>query len=168
MKESGFYIISDKFFEDFPDPYLKGNKEENRPHYYALYDDISKLYWMIPMSSRIEKYRAIIETRKKKNQPCDILHIAKLDNGKEGVFLIQDIFPVTEDYIERKYTIAENHLCVTSEHLIDTIAKKAKNVLTLIRKGVILNPTQPNVLKIEKDIKNRSADSLIKGIKSTY
>lgn len=33
LKERGFYVIRDKFFEDFPDPYLKGNKEERRPHY---------------------------------------------------------------------------------------------------------------------------------------
>lgn len=26
MKKTGFYIIKDKFFEDMPDPYLKGNK----------------------------------------------------------------------------------------------------------------------------------------------
>ena len=158
MKECGFYIISDKFFDDFPDPNLKGNKEENRPHYYAFYDDVSKLYWMIPMSSRIEKYRAIIEARKRNNKPCDILHIAKLDNNKEGVFLIQDIFPVSEEFVEREYTIADNHLRVTSEHLAETISQKAKNVIMLIRKGVKLNPTQPDVLKIEKTLKNHSAD----------
>lgn len=26
MKKTGCYIIKDKFFEDMPDPYLKGNK----------------------------------------------------------------------------------------------------------------------------------------------
>ena len=26
MKKTGFYIIKDRFFEDMPDPYLKGNK----------------------------------------------------------------------------------------------------------------------------------------------
>ena len=30
MKKTGFYIIKDKFFEDMPDPYLKGNKAGNR------------------------------------------------------------------------------------------------------------------------------------------
>ncbi len=28
MKKTGFYIIKDKFFEDMPDPYLKGNSWE--------------------------------------------------------------------------------------------------------------------------------------------
>ncbi len=28
MKKTGFYIIKDKFFEDMPDPYLKGNETD--------------------------------------------------------------------------------------------------------------------------------------------
>ena len=38
MRKNGFYIVKDKFFEDMSDPYLKGNKEENRPHYYCFED----------------------------------------------------------------------------------------------------------------------------------
>ena len=40
MEKSGFYIIKDKFFEDMPDPYLKGNESENRPHYYCFEDNV--------------------------------------------------------------------------------------------------------------------------------
>ena len=40
MKKTGFYIIKDKFFEDMPDPYLKGNKAGNRPHYYCFEDTV--------------------------------------------------------------------------------------------------------------------------------
>lgn len=29
MKKTSFYIIKDQFFEDMPDPYLKGNKAGN-------------------------------------------------------------------------------------------------------------------------------------------
>lgn len=38
MKKSAFYIIKDKFFDDMSDPYLKGNKKGNRPHYYCFKD----------------------------------------------------------------------------------------------------------------------------------
>ena len=47
MKKTGFYIIKDSFFEDMNEPYLKGNKEGNRPHYYCFEDSVSGLYWMI-------------------------------------------------------------------------------------------------------------------------
>ena len=47
MKKTGFYIIKDMFFGDMSDPYLKGNKEGNRPHYYCFEDTCTGIYWMI-------------------------------------------------------------------------------------------------------------------------
>ena len=44
-----------QFFDDMDEPYLKGNKKGNRPHYYCFEDAASGLYWMIPLSSRIDK-----------------------------------------------------------------------------------------------------------------
>ena len=41
---------------------------------------------MILVSSRIDKYKNIIKEKKQEGKPCDILHIAKLDNDKESVF----------------------------------------------------------------------------------
>ena len=127
------------------DPYLKGNKEANRPHYYCFKDKENGLYWMIPLSSRIDKYKRIINRKISSGKPCDILHIIKLDNGKESVFLIQDMFPITEEYIERKYTIANNHLTVTSERSAMEIEKKAKKVMNMLKKGVKFTPTQPDI-----------------------
>lgn len=145
MIERGFYIIKDKFFEDMNDPYLKGNKESSRPHYYCFKEEDTGLFWMIPLSSRIGKYQKIINNKSKNGRPCDILHIAKLDNGRKSAFLIQDMFPITEKYIERKYTIANNHLIVTSEHLAKELNKKAKKVRNLLEKGVKFTPTQPDI-----------------------
>lgn len=88
MKKTGFYIIKDKFFEDMPDPYLKGNKAGNRPHYYCFEDTNTGIYWMIPLSSRIDKYKGIVEIKAKAGKPCDIIHIVKLDDSLESAFLI--------------------------------------------------------------------------------
>ena len=148
MKTTGFYIIKDKFFEDMLDPYLKGNKTENRPHYYCFEDTCTGIYWMIPLSSRIDKYRQIIQNKEKAGKPCDILHIVKLDDSKESVFLIQDMFPITEGYIEREYTIAGNHLILTSEHTVREIERKAKKVMGMLKRGIKFTPTQPNVMAI--------------------
>lgn len=145
MIERGFYIVKDEFFKDMNDPYLKGNKEANRPHYYCFKDEGTGLYWMIPLSSKIEKYKKIMRKKIASGKPCDILHIIKLDNDKESVFLIQDMFPITEEYIERTYTIGNNHLTVTSEHSALEIEKKAKKVMNLLKKGVKFTPTQPDI-----------------------
>lgn len=145
MKKTGFYVIKDQFFDDVADPYLKGNKGENRPHYYCFEDAKDGVYWVIPLSSRIEKYRKLIEARADAGRPCDILHIAKLDDGKESAFLIQDMFPITDKYIERAYTIAGNQLMLTSEHVANEIEKKARRVVGLLRRGIKFTPTQPDV-----------------------
>lgn len=150
--EHGFYIIDDKFFEDFPDPYLKGNKEQNRPHYYCLKDEGTGIYWIIPLSSKIDKFKRIVEKHKELNKPCDKIHIMKIA-GKENAFLIQDIFPVTEQYISREYTINNIHSKLLDEKPIKEIERKAKKILYLIRKGIKLMPTQPDVLKIEEQLK---------------
>ena len=155
MTERGFYIVSDRFFDDFPDPYLKGNKREQRPHYYCLVDKKTNLKWFIPMSSRVEKYQKIIDSKVKNGKPCDILHIAKLDSETESVFLIQDMFPITDEYIEREYTVAQNHLRVTNKNLATTIEKKAKRVLNMLRKNIKFTKTQPDVLLIEKTLLQR-------------
>ena len=148
MKPYGFYIIKDSFFIKINDPFLKGNKEESRPHYYCFQDANTNIYWMIPLSSRVEKYKRIIEKKQSQGKSCDILHIAKLDNGKENVFLIQDMFPITEQYIEREYTIGNNHLTLTSEKTIKEIDKKARKVLAMLKRGVKFTPTQPDLLAI--------------------
>ena len=152
MVQHGFYIISDKFFEDFPDPCLKGNKAENRPHYYAFLDEKTGLNWFVPMSSKVGKYQRIIDARKKRGQPCDIVHIAKLDNGKVSVFDILDVFPATPEYVKREYLFNNVHLRVTSEKTAKEIDKKVKRVLKLIHNGVKLSPTQPDVLYIENKL----------------
>ena len=155
MKRTGFYIIKDSFFEDMDDPYLKGNKEGNRPHYYCL-EDKDGLFWMIPLSSRVEKYKKIMERKKKAGKPCDIVHIVRLDDDRESAFLIQDMFPVMEEYIEREYTIAGNHMMLTSEHSVKDIERKAKKIMALIKRGVKFMPTQPDVNTTMKKLKENS------------
>ena len=148
MKKAGFYIIKDKFFEDMSDPYLKGNKVGNRPHYYCFEDMNTGIYWMIPLSSRIDKYRKTMEKKQKVGKPCDILHIVKLDDDRESAFLIQDMFPITEEYIEREYTIAGNHLMLTSEHTAREIEQKAGKVMGMLKRGIKFTPTQPDAMAI--------------------
>lgn len=148
MKKTGFYIIKDNFFEDMPDPYLKGNKAGNRPHFYCFEESTTGIYWMIPLSSKVDKFKKIIEKKEKAGKPCDILHIVKLDDDRESVFLIQDMFPITENYIEREYTIAGNHLILTSEHVAREIERKARKVVGMLKRGVKFMPTQADVIAI--------------------
>lgn len=158
-KENYFYIIDDQYFRDFPDPYLRGNHEENRPHYFA-FKETDQIFWMIPLSSRVDKYKRIIETRTAQGKPCDTLHILRVA-GKEQVFLIQDMFPVTEKYLKREYTINGIPLKIVNEKEIKAIQKKANKIYHLIIHNVRFSPTQPNVLAIRNELmKQIVADEL--------
>lgn len=108
---------------------------------------------MIPLSSQIDKYRRIVEKKEKVGRPCDIIHIVRLDDSRQSAFLIQDMFPITDKYIEREYTIAGNHLMLTSEHTVKEIEQKAKKVMGMLKRGVKFTPTQPNVTVILEKLK---------------
>lgn len=64
IEPCGLYIISDQYFLDFPNERYMDNKKESRPHYYAIRDN-DGIFWMIPLSSKVEKYRVKIEKTEK-------------------------------------------------------------------------------------------------------
>ncbi|ADK13618.1 hypothetical protein [Clostridium ljungdahlii] len=67
MKPGNFYFLRNDYFADFPDDKLMGNKEmvqgvsHDRHCFYAFYDDSTSLYWLIPFSSRVSKFKSIKE-----------------------------------------------------------------------------------------------------------
>ena len=67
------------------------------------------------------------------------------------------MFPITEEYIEREYTIGGNHLMLTSEHTANEIELKARKVIGMLKRGVKFTPTQPDFMAILKKLKERIA-----------
>ena len=64
IRQGYSYHIKDEFFDKVQDKYLMSNKENGnyRPHFYAIQDKKNQsLYWMIPISSQVEKYKDIAE-----------------------------------------------------------------------------------------------------------
>lgn len=131
---SGLYIIRDQYFLDFPnDQYM--DKTDDRPHFYALRDR-DRILWMIPLSSRVEKYRSKIDEIERDNGTgsCFLYYIAKI-NGKERAILIRDMFPVTEEYILRPYTINEIPYIMKNKKDIEAIRKKTARYLSMVKRG---------------------------------
>lgn len=105
VENGKFYFIKDNFFEIFKSYKLMENKENGnkRPCYFCFNDpENKKIIWFVPISSKIDKYKAIYENKKKKQKKVYNFVFGKV-LGKEKTFLIQNIFPTTEDYIESKY-----------------------------------------------------------------
>lgn len=86
-KEGYVYHIKDEYFEKVNDDMLMQNKENGtyRPTFYCLKDEKTSLLWMVPLSSRVDKFRAIHDKQAKNdpknaNKPDNI--IAKMIEGR--------------------------------------------------------------------------------------
>ena len=153
------YFIKDEFFDHIGEKYLKANKEATqRPHYYAFKDDSTGLLWVIPCSSKIDKYKNIIQQKIENHKKHDHIQIIKV-NGIEEAFLFQDMFPITEEYILNPYIKQNVFMEIKDVKKLENIKKNAKNIIKLMRHGVKFTPTQPDVIRIENIlIKELEAD----------
>ncbi|MBN8655827.1 MAG: hypothetical protein J0M11_08830 [Anaerolineae bacterium] len=154
-----FYFLQDKFFVDFDDPTLMRNKEgyrQGRPCFYAFMDVSNQIYWMIPVSSQVEKYRRFYQNRITRYGRCDNIVFGEL-LGYERAFLIQNMFPTTSNYIDSEYTHSTANVPVRLDGAFEKIlVQKAKKVLALTRQGVKL--VYPDILMIEQNLINRSVE----------
>ena len=85
-------------------------------------DDI---LWFVPMSSKVEKYQKIIDSKIKKYNKCDTIIIGNY-RGKNHAFLIQNMFPITQKYIDHIDTVQGKALQVPSEtrrEILDKVNK---------------------------------------------
>jgi len=75
MVANGLYKIKDKYYTDFPsDKHIQ--IKQGRPFYYAIQDQHG-MYWLIPLSTQIDKHKkkiTNIEAKRGKGN-CLIYHI---------------------------------------------------------------------------------------------
>lgn len=144
-----FYFISNEFFQTVQDPYLKVNyTSTKRPHYFAFYDENTSLYWLVPCSSKVEKFERLIKQKQEQHKPTDTIKIIKLF-GKKTVLLFQDMFPITLHYISEPYIKGGQVVRIADPKLVLSLEKNARKIINLLRKGIRFTPTQPDVIRIE-------------------
>ena len=158
IKIGYFYFIKDKFFEIIDDEELMQNKENGnkRPCYFCFKSkENDKIIWFIPISTKVEKYQKIyenkIEKQKKlgKKPSIDTIVFGYVSNVY-STLLIQNMFPVTEEYIENQYL--KNNVPITlSNKLQKEIIYKANKVLGLYNHGM-KNIIFPDIDKILKQL----------------
>ena len=137
VENGKFYFIKDEFFDIFKNYKLMKNKENGnkRPCYFCFNDPKNKkIIWFVPISSKVNKYRTIYENKKKTRKRVYNFVFGKV-LGKEKAFLIQNIFPTTEEFIESKYQNKMQDVEIT-ETLKQEIIKKSLNVIKLAEKGI--------------------------------
>lgn len=146
------YHISNSFYALVQDPYLMVNKEGNhyRPHFFFFADPATPgIFWAIPQSTRVEKYSALAEQKRRKYGKCNTILIGDF-GGRSNAFLIQNMFPIIEKYVEYEHTI--NGIGVKiHQKLTEELISNAKEVLALHHKGYkVLYPDVKRIYSIMK------------------
>ena len=138
-----FYFIKDSFFNLIDDNELMQNKENGnkRPCYYCIKSkEYDSVIWFIPVSTKVEKYKKIynnkIEKQIKlgKKPSIDTIVFGNVANIY-STFLIQNMFPVTNDYIESQYIKNKVPIRISNQ-LQEEIIYKANKVLNLYNRGM--------------------------------
>ena len=149
-----FYFIKDSFFDIIDDPELMKNKENGnkRPCYYCFKSkEYNNIIWFIPVSTKIDKYQKIYDYKIQKQiklgkkPSIDTIVFGDVANIYSA-FLIQNMFPVTEQYVESQYI--KNKVPIRLSNKLQTeIVDKATKVLNLYNHGM-KNIIFPNIDKI--------------------
>ncbi len=152
MYAGHFYFIKDQYFIDFPDPFLMQNKgpSHDRPCFYAFKDEKTGLYWMVPFSSQVGKFKSIHAKKVSRYGRCDTIDFGYV-LGHEKAFLIQNMCPITPDYIKEEYIDGNSNIPVRVNGPFEAnLARKAKRALELQRRSSKL--IYPDVLAIERKL----------------
>lgn len=156
IEDGRFYFISNKFIQEYGDKYnLMQNKESGnkRPCYFCFRDKIDKnIIWFIPISKQFEKYKSIYEKKKQKIHREPLNFVFGIVKDEHAVFLIQNMFPTTEEYIEEKYQVKKNDVTI-SKPLQREIIEKAEIILKLETKGIYV--AFSNLLEFKKELLDR-------------
>lgn len=151
IKTCGLYTIKDEYFSRFDAAgKMMDNKYARRPYYCGIKAD-NGILWLIPLSSKVEKYSLAIKRYEDKcgDGNCIFYYIAKL-KGKESAFLIGDVIPCVDEYIAKPFTIKGAPFVIEDRSDIKALRSKLVRFLALVRAGKL----HPNVdiLDIEKQL----------------
>ena len=157
------YFIKDDFYSRFPDCNLMVNKPSDdgsphsRPCCCLFKSPSSNLYWMVPISSQIFKYHFQYHYALQKYRLCDNISFGYV-LGKKRAFLIQNLFPVTEEYIEKAYLDANTDAPIhIPQSLLGDLCRKARKKIRFNKAGKLFGLT--DIVKIEQLLLLNHSDS---------
>ena len=85
------------------------------------------------MSSKVEKYKKIRDEKIKKYGSCDTILIRKF-LGKESVFLLQNMFPTIEKYVDHSHIVNGEETKVINQ-IAEDIEKVFNRLMRLVELG---------------------------------
>ncbi len=144
MNKGYFYFLKDIYSDKYSFKGVMPNKPQDndgnvhgRPYYYSMQDDENpQIMWMIPISSKVEKYQRICDEKfNKYHRKYDGIAFGNI-RGQKRAFLVQNMCPVISQYIDDTYLDSNTNLpIVLSEKTAFYIESKAKKMINLSKRG---------------------------------
>ena len=146
IKTGYLYHIKDEYFDVVNDDNLMTNHERGKKRltYFTIKD--KDILWFIPLSSKVDKYRKIVDNKMKRYGRCDTILIREI-LGKDSVILLQNTFPTLEKYIDHAHLLDNGKPAKVVESLKDEILQNFEYLLKLKSKGVNLFFTDIDKIK---------------------
>ena len=170
MLHAQLYFLSDQYYIDFPDDKLMKNKEiidgvpHNRPCFFAFPDAKNPdIYWIVPISSKYEKYKRIEQSKIEKYGWCNTIRFGAV-LGREAAFLIQNMCPATEQYLTAYIDKNCTPIRIDNRIAADVI-KNARDVLAMAKRGAkvvfsdVFTIYNALALQLQKDQENCIKDT---------
>ena len=145
--ETGYlYHIKDDFFDLINDENLMTNHERGRkrPTYFTIRD--KDILWFIPLSSKVDKYKKIIDKKVKKYGVCNTIMIRNI-LGHESAILLQNAFPTLEKYIDHIHVLENGKPAKVIDTICDEILENFNQIMKLKRIGINLFFTNIDYIK---------------------
>jgi hypothetical protein len=153
------YFVKDEFYDRFKNCGLLENKEtvnnqqHSRPccYLFSFTQENNDIYWMIPISSKVEKYEKQYQHSIEKYHMCDNISFGYV-LGEKRALLPQNLFPITEEYIGEIYLDKNTSLPITiSANLMAELNKKARKKIRYNQQGKPFGMT--DIMKIYNELK---------------
>lgn len=158
MPNAQLFFLSDQYYLDFPDDKLMKNKDiidgvpHSRPCFFAFPDSkISKIYWVVPISSKYEKFKQVEERKIQKYGKCNTIRFGTV-LGRRSAFLIQNMCPATEKYLTA-YIDKNDQPIRIDDRIATDVVRNAHEVLSMAKRGVKV--IFPDVFKIYRSLEQQ-------------
>lgn len=128
------YHIKDEFFDIVKDENLMTNHErgKKRPTYFTIKE--KNILWFIPLSTKVKKYKLIVDNKIKRYGFCNTILIEKVFD-EESAILLQNTFPTLEKYIDHVHTV-DGKPAKVPEKLEKIILENFKSLMKLHNRGI--------------------------------
>lgn len=149
MEKGKIYFVKDSYINKHK---LMKNKGEGncRPHLCCIPFNDKGSFWLVPFSTKVDKYRKISKKRSKKFGKCIDFYEFQF-RGKKSTALICNAFPAHINHILNKY--------IEKETKEDIVIKEndLKEITKLLRKVIRIERSNKNVI-FYSDIENITSD----------